>query len=485
MVVYKEEGEDTSVEQVEKPKITPIDSDREERSDFFKKVTANEPEPIEPQFLNFEEDITKFTIGDNLPAHYVKNEENDLFRMYYLLDMGREHDLKTALAVRYLEFLGTDEYTPEEINKEFYNLAGRFGISTGSDQSYVYVRGLESEFEETMELFHHLLANAEHNEEALENLIDDIMRERENNKQEQSTILHRAMRSYATYGKDNPFNHRLSEEELREVDAEELVSKLHDLLEFEHKVLYYGPSSPEMVQEATPNFHPMHDEYKPYPEKKTFERRSMDEDKVYFADYDMVQAEILWLNKSVQFDPELIPVARLFNRYFGVGMSSIVFQQLRESQALAYSTRSWFTTPSKKEDPHYILSYIGTQHDKLEEAVSSMNELKTNLPENRSRFQDGRETLLNNLRTSRTTRQSILFAYDDARKRGLDYDLNEKVYNDAQDLTLDHVMEFHDKHYSDRNYYYLVLGDEEKVDQDVLRDIGELEVLELEEIFGY
>jgi predicted Zn-dependent peptidase len=38
----------------------------------------------------------------------------------------------------------------------------------------------------------------------------------------------------------------------------------------------------------------------------------------------------------------------LFNNYFGGGMGSVVFQTIRESKALAYSTYSYFSLPGKK-----------------------------------------------------------------------------------------------------------------------------------------
>ena len=485
VIVYKKEGEDTTSPHLEKPQITPIETDREERSPFYKSVVNNEPDPIEPVFLDFDEDITRFDVNGELPVYYVNNDENELFRLYYVLDMGRKHDLKMALAVRYLEYLGTDKYSPEEINREFYNLAGRYGISTGSDQMYVYVRGLESEFDETMELFHHLLANASPDEEALNDMIDGIMRERRDMKQRQSTILHRAMRSYATYGEDNPFTYRLSEEEMRDIEPAELTDYLYELLNYEHKVFYYGPSDEEKVSNSLSNIHPLPGGYSAYPDKKEFERREMNENRVYFIDYDMVQAEVVWINKSVDFNPDLIPNARMFNRYFGTGMSSIVFQQLREARALAYSTYSVFTTPGKKDEPHYILSYIGTQSDKLNEAITNMNELKADLSQSESRLENGRSALLNNLRTNRTTRQSILFAYDNAQKRGLDYDLNEMIFNAVHDITLEDITNFHENHYSDRNYYYLIIADEEKIDLDSLSEFGEPVQLELEDVFGY
>ena len=74
-----------------------------------------------------------------------------------------------------------------------------------------------------------------------------------------------------------------------------------------------------------------------------------------------------------------MPLIRLHNEYFGGSMGSIVFQTLRESKALA-SVYSSYSSPRTADKSHYVTAYIGTQADKLKEAMIGMNELLTDLP---------------------------------------------------------------------------------------------------------
>jgi predicted Zn-dependent peptidase len=85
-----------------------------------------------------------------------------------------------------------------------------------------------------------------------------------------------------------------------------------------------------------------------------FERRKQTANEVLFADYNAVQAEIYWSRTMNGYDPRLDATVDLFNNYFGGGMGSIVFQTIRESKALAYSTFASVQSPSKKEDPYSI-----------------------------------------------------------------------------------------------------------------------------------
>ncbi|MFP3599623.1 insulinase family protein, partial [Chryseobacterium sp. SIMBA_029] len=123
---------------------------------------------------------------------------------------------------------------------------------------------------------------------------------------------------------------------------------LHDLFNFKHKVLYYGPKSGTETVASLKPIHKLPASLKELPKTKTFVQIPTDKNKVLFAHYDMVQAEVFWVRNSDQYNPTLTPTVSLFNNYFGGGMGSIVFQTIRESKALAYSTYSYFALPSKK-----------------------------------------------------------------------------------------------------------------------------------------
>src|SRR5690606_31826962 len=163
---------------------------------------------------------------------------------------------------------------------------------------------------------------------------------------------------------------------------------------------------------------------------------------VYWVDYNMVQAELIFLTKADAFKKEMVPTIRLYNQYFGAGMSSIVFQELRESKALAYSAYSSYSTASKKDRSNYIQSYIGTQSDKLPEAMAGMQELLTNMPLADENFNLAKASLRNSISSERITKSSILFDYERAKRLGLDYDIRRDIYESANSLTFDQMQAF-------------------------------------------
>ena len=59
----------------------------------------------------------------------------------------------------------------------------------------------------------------------------------------------------------------------------------------------------------------------------------------------MVQVELLLVSKgTARFNLEEYVFAEWYNQYFGYGLSSIVFQDIRESKALAYAAYAYAAT---------------------------------------------------------------------------------------------------------------------------------------------
>ncbi|PCJ67175.1 MAG: peptidase M16 [Bacteroidetes bacterium] len=483
VVVYKRKGEKSNTLKVEKPEITKVEVNRGKTSPFVTDIIGRETESITPQILDYNEEIEFGEVSGNIPIWKVKNGDDQLFTLYYVLDMGSRNDRKLALAVEYLEFLGTDKYSADEISTEFYKLACNFGVSTGSEQSYVFLNGLSSSFEEALELFEHLLANAESDDTKLKQLIGQKLKGRDDAKLNKRAIMRR-LRNYALYGEDNPSRYILSTTELNSIKGIDLVDYIHNLTSYKHKVWYSGPLSMEGLIKVLDVNHKAPEEFLTTPSLKEFDMEDTDGNSVFFAHYDMVQAEVMWLKKSNKYAVEEGADIQMFNEYFGGGMSSIVFQEIREAKALAYSTYSFYSSAGKLGKNNTVLAYVGTQSDKMKDGIEAMNILLNDLPLEQKNFDNAKQALKQNLETSRILKTSILFNYDNAQKLGLKEDIRKATGKRLESITLDDVKKFHETKVKG-NFTYIVLGDREKIDQDYLSTYGNVKELSLEQLFGY
>ncbi len=353
------------------------------------------------------------------------------------------------------------------------------------DESFVSLSGLNENFDKSLKLLEELISDPKSNEDALENLVDDILKQRADAKLSKRTILWGAMYSYGKYGKNNPFTYKLSEEELKEIKPDELIKVIKELFTYKQKALYYGPLTSGEIVTTLNEMHKAPSTLISIPTVNKFKEEDVTENTVYVVNYDMQQAEILMLSKGGSYNKDNAPIISLYNEYFGGGMGSIVFQELRESKALAYSTFSAYQTPDKKEKSYYVIAYIGSQADKLPEAMAGMTELLNNIPETENLFNNSKNSLLEKIQSERVTKSNILYQYEAAKKLGLDYDLRKDVYEKIPGYTLNDVTEFQKKYIKDKKYVILVLGEIDQLDMKTLESYGEVKILSLKDVFGY
>lgn len=484
VIVYKRTGEDKNVMKVTKPVITPIEINRVDQSDFVKKLIATPQKDIEPVFLDYDADIKKFNLKNSIPVFYNGNTENNTFDMYYILDMGTNNNKKLEVAIDYLKYLGTKDLTAKALQQEFYKLGCSFDVFAGEDQLWVSLSGLTENIEKATKLFEDLLANAQPNEDALKNLESDILKKREDAKLDKNQILSGGLVNYGKYGKKSPFTNILAGDEIKKLDSKELISIINGLTSYQHRILYYGSNSPTELTSILDNLHKVPATLNPYPEPVKFQESDANTN-VYVVNYDMKQAEVILLSKDGSYNKDNAPMVRMFNEYFGAGMSSVVFQTMRESKALAYSVYASYRTPRKISDPNYVISYIGTQADKLPEAMAGMMDLINNMPQADNNFTASKEAILQGIRSERITRSSILFSYENAKRLGLDYDIRKDVFSKVPSITFADAKSFEETHLKNKQYSVLVVGKKESLDMKTLEKYGKVSFLTLEDIFGY
>lgn len=484
VAINKKTGK-ADVDKVEKPEITPLDIDRDVKSEFLAQFEAVESPRIDPVFLDYDSLIHEEKLSSGVSLSYIENTTNDLFSLYYILDMGSDHDKEIATALDYLPYLGTTKYTPEELKEEFFKLGLNYGVNASDDRSYVYLSGLEESINEGVELLEHILEDVVENPEAYTELVNDKVKKRADNKLNKGYILFNGMFNYARFGSDNPVRNVLHEEALRNMEPNYLVSKIKELSNYDHRIFYYGTQKAEDVVALLEEKHNVPETFKDYPEETKYTEIETTENEVYFVNYDMVQTQVIMYSKGPEFNTDLLPHATVFNSYFGSGLSSIIFQEIRETKALAYSAYSYFGSPRDQSRAHYIRSFVGTQTDKLEDALDAMLGLMNEMPESEKQYNDSKISTLKKIETNRITGPSIFWNYEAAKRRGFDTDPRRITYNTVKSMEIEDLRAFFNQNIKGNKYKFLVIGSKETVDQDMLKKFGTFKELSLEDIFGY
>jgi predicted Zn-dependent peptidase len=485
VVVYKRMGVDENVFHIEKPKITPLNINRNTESTFVKDLKKKEPKAISPVFIDFKEKIETEAIVKGLEFNYIKNETNGLFSLYYIFDMGRKHSKELPIAVNYLKYLGTKDKTLDDLQKEWYRLGIDFNVYAGEDKCYIYISGLDENLEAAMKLMEDILKNVKSDKAVYEEYVNGIMKNRNNSKLDKNTILWSGLYNYSLYGENNPFTDIILEEELRAFNPDDLVATIKGLCSYQHKVFYYGPRESAKVTELIKANHNVSGNYKAIPAPAVYAENDFKKPQILFINYDMVQAMIAVVSKDVIFDKNLMPAATMFNEYYGGSMSSIVFQEIREAKGLAYSCYAGYRQASEKGKSNYVTGFLSTQPDKMKEALDALTGLLNELAQSEESFANSKDAIIKQMNTSRTIKEDIFWSYEYYKKLGIDYNINKDIYEAVKNYKLSDVNKFFSEHVKGKSYDILIVGNKSKIDFNLLKKYGEVKELTLEEVFNY
>ena len=482
-IVYKRMGEDKNVIKVTAPKITPIKSNRDKKSAFLEEITSTEVKPIEPSFIDYSTALKQFD-ANGLNVLYVQNEVNDLAELYYEFFTGTQDDPALRLASNYLSYLGTPTRSAEEIAQEMYQLACSFQLRCGSAGSVISISGLSENIPAAMSIVEDLIYNAVPDETILANLKADMLKERADAKLNQGRCFS-ALQNYILLGRDFISRTTLTDKQIEGLTSEDLLGKIRDLMEYSHEVSYYGPATEAEVKTLISDNHRIAEDLKPltlrYPEAVP-----TPSSKVYLAQYDAKQIYYLqYSNNEEKLDLDSDPYIKLYNEYFGGGMNAIVFQEMREARGLAYSASGRLLEPEYKDDSYKYFAFIATQNDKMQTAIEAFDEIINDMPESETAFNIAKEALATRCRTERISGRNILSSYRTAREMGVTEPRSKKVFENLPALTLEDVKATQEKWVKDRTYCYGILGDIKNLDTDYLKTLGQVEILTLEDIFGY
>lgn len=483
-IVYKKQGKGEKKPSIEKPKITPVALNRDKTSNFVKSLMDEGSDPISPVFANLNKQISQGSVN-KAPFWYVNNKENELFTLYYVLDIGKYHNKILPLAINFISYLGAGDKSANDLASAFYELGSSFNVSSGSEESYVYLSGIQKNFNKSVKIFEELLRNPKNNEAAFKNLIADIKTQRINNKTNKRAIS-AALRSYALYGKNNPFNYQITSAELDNLKSSDLIAAIKNLLNHEHTIMYYGPAAQNEVEKSLSQVHSTPTNWAPIPKPVEFIPLEKNKTEIYFAQYDdMVQAQINWIKRGKQFNADQLALSSVHRDYFGGGMSGVVFQTIRESKSLAYSSYSAYRPAMEAGKYNTINSFVGTQSDKMKEAIIAMNELHNDVPTVNANFMRAKDAVLSKMRTERTQKTGLFWLQRDLNDMQLDSNYKASLMNNVTSLKMEDIVQFHKQSYTETPFSYAILGDKTKLDMNYLKSLGEIKEIDLATLFGY
>ena len=471
-------------ETLQQPGYKPI----EPRNANAKSAFAQELEqlPVSHQalrFIDMEHDALRTTLAPGVTLYTKENPVNDIFTFRIRFLDGTKHTPMLSQLCEYLGMTGTDSLKKQQLEGVWQRIGVSMEIVEGDEATTFVLTGRDSQLEPALRLMAHFMAHEKGDKKSLGEVKSSSKVADKGFGKTKDDVMP-AMLEYVLYGQASRYRGQLSVKEVKQLSIEQLDHAFRQLQEYECELFYCGQLQPDEVGRLSNDIlfagngkagmsrKPKTDTY-----RKT---KDYNEPTVFF--YHVPKSRQNYVLTYEQLAPMPTPqertLANFWAQYMGSGMSSVLFQNIREFQSLAYSTQGILREPSLPHHAADSLAYVtitGTQADKTLQAMSTLDSLLRHMPMKEENCEAARQEILNDIQTDYPNFRTIATKIANLRLEGYTSDPNMEKAQLLPTLTTDQVKAYHAQHVApNEKRVWMVIGDRKLTDFNALSRYGKV-----------
>lgn len=474
-------------ERVTQPGYTPVKPANVGRqSDYARQLALMPFTQVPPKLVDFGHDVMHRQLAPLVTLYATPNAMNNIFTLQLIYRRGARADRRLDVLADYLNGIGTERLNRQLLARELQRAGATLKVTGSSNDVMLTLTGFDDHLLPAMQLLNEFLTHPMANEKRFADMVKEVRLEERSFFKDNANIAE-AVWQMVAYGDSSKFLRRLSAKELHQMDGKQLVNLFKQLQHSQLDVVYCGRLSVDSVEQAVRRYVPLGQVTKPYIQV-THKVEPTDRSVVYF--YDNPRARQTIVGTCQQLAP--LPTEgerahfRLWADYFGSGMSSLMFQDIREFRAYAYSARGSRIEPDLLTNPQAPCAYLtrmGTQADKTMAALSTLDTLFANMPLRIANIDAARQQIINTINNSYPSFRSIGRFVANCRLQGYITDPDSAMSVIIPTLSASDVTTFYREHIQGRPRAVIIVGNKKTLDLQRLRAMGTLIELKPEDIY--
>ncbi|MBR5325482.1 MAG: insulinase family protein [Prevotella sp.] len=475
-------------ERIKQPGYQPIaPKNMDAKSAFAQQLEQIPVKEAEIRTVDFDKDVTKQALSDHTTLYYKENPINDIFTFTLRYQDGTLHSPKLAVLASYLGALGTDSLKKQQLEQAWQRLGTTLEVAQGDERFSFNLTGPDHQLKPALQLLAHFLKAAKGDDDALSEAKDADKVDRKSFGKQKDDVVKPVLRKVA-YGDKSDYLTQLSKKEIKALKSDELLEAFRELQQYDCELFYCGRKAVEDVVLTVQQTLPLAQCTKP--KADTFRPLQQYAEPIVFF-YDVPKSRQNYVISYDGISP--LPTAeertklKLWEEYFSGGMSSVLFQNVREFRSLAYSTGGRSITTSLAQHAQEPLAYFtatGTQADKTMEAVATIDSLLRQMPMKEENLEAARQSVLSDIQNDYPTFRGMGKYIANQLGNGYTTDPNAGIAELLPGISTQDVMQFYQQHIAkNRNRVWIIIGDKKLTDMKALAHYGKIVELKKEEIY--
>jgi predicted Zn-dependent peptidase len=473
-------------DKVSQPNYKPVvPKQTREQSAYAKELAKLPVAERNPRLIDLEHDAEITPLTEHTILYKVSNPVNDLFSLSLKWHKGMRDEPRLQLVEPYLTELGTDSLTKHQLGEAWQRLGTTLETTLSDNYLMLTITGFERNLGPSLRLLSHFLTSLSPDKEATKELADEYRMSHKQldrtNSSVHQMVIDRLLKGNRSYYLQQP-----SVEEAKKMTGEELLRLFDNVRQYDCSVLYSGTRSSNEMVALLRNSLPLGDSHLPKSDNAI--RLQEYTDPVVYI-YDMPDSRQTLIGTYCSIKPSLTDKEeaqlRLWSQYMGGGMSSLLFQEIREFRAMAYSTGGQDITPNRALHPDHpsgFIAYLGTQGDKAMQAFAVLDSLMGQMPVNEQNVAAAKQEILNNINNSYPSFRQLPNYVSTYRTNGYREDPRTVISRIVPTLTADDITDFHRNNIQQKPRVYYIIGNKKQLDLQIISTYGRIVMLKKQDI---
>ena len=473
-------------EQIAKPEYTPVKPQHvADQSSFAKRLALLPVQDKAPRLLDFERDATRTPLPGGNVLYASPNPVNGYFTLMFNFHKGTMQDNLLGAAAEYVVELGTDSLDVKAYGAAMQQLGAEVEVMADEQMTALVVTGEDKNLEATLQLLGHFLERMRADEDKLES-IKDAAGPTEKAFWDDNTEVLAALAGKVMYGEQSPFLTRLTAKELKKAKAADLIASFKDALACRCDVSYCGNHP---VSQLVPMLSAQLPQLTGTQENPMVEKslKTPQQPVVYVFDMPKSRQTLIGLYRpleAVKTDRDKACL-EMWGEYFGGGMSSVLFQEVREFRSMAYAAQGVTATPqlASSSNPSGYMAVVATQSDKSMQAIALLDSLMADMPVNAQNMDVARQSLLNDINNSYPSFRGKAILVSLQQRMGYTRDSNAALVEQLPGLTQADIEAFYRQYIKGQPCQLMVVGNVKKLDMKALARYGTIVKVKKDDIY--
>ena len=461
-ISFDEDTKTQKAKTLPKPNIKPLDPVKDAKTEYaaeFQKLPKGE---LKQTFNDFN-DVQVATIASNVKLHYTANNKNDVFSLSLRYGVGAHEMPLLPYATMLMEdagIMGSPATEGKDFDQQIAELGG--SVSYGCSDSYftVAISGEDENFDKIMNLVNRQLLMPYLEQKQLDAVKGSEFFSRLS-RQKRTAVQKSALMQYALYGKKSAYLDEVPFIDIWNLDGVQVQRLVASARTYALDAFYCGTLPQEKVASELPLVEGVKPSNSPFiKDRQTYDKPTV----LFLPNSNVQQADLYFYINGKPYDIAMDVASDAFNQYMSGGFTGVIMNEIRVKRSMAYSAYGVNATPALQGKECYFYGYVGTQSDKVVDAINVYMDILTDMPKDSTQIAALKASLKQAAQTAKPSMRGKASTYEYWQRLGYKED-PAKVNAEAIDaITFNDIEKFYEDNIKGKPVTIILMGDPKKID---------------------